>query len=137
MHLNIADLMRTESSFPQDLSVQASLGGGMWLRDGRGVGRVIGSNAADHALDLVTGSNGVGALVLGGVLGLDLVGLAGEDDQASLVGLEALDIGGEALLGEVLATGIDGDTDGGSVKLGDTGSLKEMLEIGPECFQWE
>lgn len=79
---------------------------------------------------------GLGALlVLGGILGLDLVGLAGEDDQASLVGLEALDIGGEALLREILTAGIDGNTDGGSVKLGDTSSLTEMLEMAPDLLE--
>jgi hypothetical protein len=54
-----------------------------------------------------------------GVLGA----LAGEDDQAFLVGLETGDVGGEGLLAEVLAAEIDGDTDSGSHKAGDTSLL--------------
>jgi len=44
---------------------------------------------------------------------LGRLGLAWEKDQASLVCLETLDVGGEGLFGEVLSAGIDRDTDGG------------------------
>jgi hypothetical protein len=54
---------------------------------------------------------------------LGLASLAGEDDELLLVGLEAGDIGGQRLLAQVLAAGVDGNTDGGSVELGDTSSL--------------
>ena len=64
-----------------------------------------------------------GLLVLGGVGLLGLVGLAREHDKAGLVLLQALDVGGEALLGEVLAAGIDRDADGGSIELGNAGGL--------------
>ena len=60
--------------------------------------------------------------VLGG--GVTLLGLAvaaGEEDEALPVFLEALDVGLEALLGEVLAAGVDRDTDGASELAGDTG----------------
>ena len=87
----------------------------------------LGEAGGDRSLDTESGGNGLdglgGVLVLGGVGLLGLVGLAGEEDEAVLVGLQALDIGGEALLGEVLAAGINGDTDGGGKELGDAGSL--------------
>lgn len=79
------------------------------------------------------GSGGVGdgvgdglELVLGGVALLGLVALLGEQDQALLVGLEALDVGGQRLLGDVLATSIDGDTDGGGVLAGDASGLNSV-----------
>jgi len=68
-------------------------------------------------------------LVLGGIGLLGLVGLAGENDEAGLVLLQALDVGGEALLREVLAAGIDRDTDGASIVLGDAGSLFPCVRI--------
>ena len=66
-------------------------------------------------------------LVLGGVALLGLVALLGEQDQALLVGLEALDVGGQGLLGDVLATGVDGDTDGRGVLAGDASGLDSVL----------
>lgn len=66
-------------------------------------------------------------LVLGGVALLGLVALLGEEDQALLVGLEALDVGGQGLLGDVLAASIDGDTDGGGVLAGDASGLYSAL----------
>ena len=51
-------------------------------------------------------------LLLGGVASLWRLGLAWEEHQALLVGLQALDIGLEGLLGEVLAAWVNGDTDG-------------------------
>lgn len=80
------------------------------------------------------GGGGVGGgvgdgleLLLGGVALLGLVALLGEEDQALLVGLEALDVGGQGLLGDVLAAGIDGDTDGGGVLAGDASGLDSAL----------
>jgi hypothetical protein len=70
-------------------------------------------------------------LVLGGIGLLGLVGLAGENDKAGLVLLQALDVGGEALLREVLAAGIDRDTDGASIVLGDAGSLFSCQNLIP------
>lgn len=68
--------------------------------------------------DLVElGDVGLGVTLLGGV------GLAGEEDEALLVGLEAGDVGGKALLAQVLSAEVDRDTDGGSQRLGDTGLL--------------
>jgi hypothetical protein len=64
-----------------------------------------------------------GLLVLGGIGLLRLVGLAREDDETGLVLLQALNVGGKALLREVLAAGIDRDTDGAGIVLGDAGSL--------------
>lgn len=64
-----------------------------------------------------------GLLVLGGIGLLGLVGLAGENDEAGLVVLQALDVRSKGLLGEVMAAGIDGDTDGASVELGNAGGL--------------
>lgn len=66
--------------------------------------------------------------------GLDLLGaglallgcleVAGEEDEALLVGLQALNVGLEGLLGEVLATGVDRDTDGARKLAGDVGLLQ-------------
>lgn len=70
--------------------------------------------------------------VLNGVLAvtsLGLTALAGEDDEALLVGLEAGNVEGQGLLAEVLAASVDGNTDGGSVKLGDTGSLLQKKNL--------
>lgn len=66
-------------------------------------------------------------LVLGGVALLGLVALLGEQDQTLLVGLEALDVGGQGLLGDVLAAGVDGDTDGRGVLAGDASGLDSVL----------
>ena len=90
---------------------------------GEGSGNRLGD--AEGGADALCGLGGL--LVLGGIGLGDLVGLAGEDNQASLVLLKALDVDGEALLGEVLAAGIDGDTDGRSIKLGDTSSLSARV----------
>lgn len=89
-----------------------------------------GLRDAERAADALCGLAGL--LVLGGVGLLGLVGLAGENDKAGLILLQALDVGGEALLGEVLAAGIDRDADGGSVELGNAGGLFFALES--RCF---
>jgi hypothetical protein len=70
--------------------------------------------AVADSLDLL----GAGLALLGGL------GVAGEEDKALLVGLQALNVGLEGLLGEVLATGVDGDTDGARKLAGDVGLLQ-------------
>lgn len=97
----------------------ALLDGAVCVGDGR-----EGQGGVDQGDDLA----GVNVLA---VTSLGLAGLAGEDNQASLVGLEALDVGGKGLLGEVGAAGVDGDTDGGSDKLGDTGGLIVVSIVPP------
>lgn len=64
-----------------------------------------------------------GLLVLGGIGLLGLVGLAGEENEASLVVLQALDIGSETLLREVLAAVVDSNADGGGKETGNASSL--------------
>jgi len=62
--------------------------------------------------------------VLGGSLAvLGRLALAREEDEAALVGLQALDVGLEGLLGKVLAARVDGDTDGGRELAGNAGLL--------------
>lgn len=63
-------------------------------------------------------------LLDGGLALLDRLGLAGEDDEAGAVGLEALHVGFEGFFGEVLAAGVDGDADGGCQLAGDAGFLQ-------------
>ena len=91
------------------------LGNGSRVRNDR----ESGSGRSHNVLD-------VGLL---GVTGLGLAGLAGEDNETLLVGLEAGDVGSEGLLAEVLATVIDGDTDSGSVQLGDTSGLHACQKV--------
>lgn len=81
-----------------------------------GEGRVGEENvvAVADGLDLL----GAGLALLGGL------GVAREEDEALLVGLQALNVGLEGLLGEVLATGVDGDTDGARKLAGDVGLLQ-------------
>jgi len=76
-------------------------------------------------LDLALVASLPGGLHLLGrsLTGLGGLGLAGEEDEASLVGLQALDVGLERLLGQVLAAGVDGDTDGGRQLAWDAGFL--------------
>ena len=76
----------------------------------------------DVAADNLVGRLG-GLDVLGG--GVTLLGLAvaaGEQDEALPVLLEAGDVGLEALLGEVLAAGVDRDTDGAGELAGNASS---------------
>lgn len=65
-------------------------------------------------LDLLS----AGLTLLGGL------GVAGEEDKTLLVGLQTLDVGLEGLLAQVLAAGVDGDTDGGRELAGDVGGLR-------------
>lgn len=69
--------------------------------------------------ELEGSSDGAGSVLGNG----GLLALLGHNDDAGLVGLEALDVAGEGLLGKVLAAEVDGDTDGGGEGLGDTGGL--------------
>jgi hypothetical protein len=90
------------------------LGGGLVVGDGA----LLESNGVVDGQDTGGGGDDVLALlgsldVLGGsVTALGLAVAAGEEDEALLVLLEALDVGLEALLGKVLAAGIDGNADG-------------------------
>jgi len=68
---------------------------------------------------------------------LDLCRLEGEENQAGLVSLEALDVGGEGFLGEVLAATVDGDANLGGFEAGDasglmTGMLARFI-FPPKC----
>lgn len=96
-----------------ELGLLDGLDGGVGVDDGEGGGGVGG------------GAGGGLELLLGGVALLGLVALLGEQDQALLVGLEALDVGGQGLLGDVLAAGVDGDADGGGVLAGDASGLDD------------
>jgi hypothetical protein len=93
---------------------------------------------SDGVLDGQSGGS-AGNDVLGGLGGLDVLGrcvtllglavAAGEEDEALPVLLEALDVGLEALLGKVLAAGVDRDTDGAGELAGDTGGCCGVSEI--------
>lgn len=65
-------------------------------------------------------------LVLRGVTLLRRLDLAGEEDEALLVLLEAQDVGLERLLGQVLAAGVDSNTDGGRQLAWDTSFLQPV-----------
>lgn len=66
---------------------------------------------------------GAGNLFLGSITLLGLSDLAGEEDEAGTVFLEAGNVGGEGFGGEVLAAVINGDTDRGRELAGDTSFL--------------
>ena len=87
-------------------------------------GDVGGSDGEDggDVLGLVDlGDVGLGVTLLGSVA------LAGEEDQALLVGLEAGDVDGKRLLAEVLAAEVDGDANSGSLAAGDTSLLVHIV----------
>ena len=99
------------------------------------VGTTLDRGGKVALLDL---GNGVGQRVDGeggaefGNSGAEILGLsalAGEDDQALLVGLKTGDIGGEGLLAEVLTAVVDGDTDGGGVETRDAGLLWKARDV--------
>jgi hypothetical protein len=69
---------------------------------------------------------GSGDLVGRSVASLGLAVGAGEDDEALLVFLQASDVGLEGLLGEVLSSRVNGDTDGRSELSGNTGFLHKL-----------
>lgn len=113
----VGSLLTLGEVFALDLG--DSLGGGDVL-DGEG-----GVDAGDEALGLALSEGSLGGVDLLGrrVELLELTALAGEEDQASLVVLEAGDIGDEGLLGVVDTAVVNGDADGGSELLGDTSFL--------------
>jgi hypothetical protein len=90
-----------------------------------GDGALLESNSVIDGQDAGGGRDDVLALlggldVLGGsVTALGPAVAAGEEDETLLVLLEALDVGLEALLGEVLAAGVDGNADSGCELAGD------------------
>lgn len=85
------------------------------------VGGSDGEDGGDVAGLVDLGDVGLGVALLGSVA------LAGEENQALLVGLEAGDVDGERLLAEVLAAEVDGDADGGSLVAGDTSLLLDFV----------
>lgn len=95
---------------------------------------VVGELALLDGSLVLDGEGNVGLLDVVVLGGLDLLsrgvtllgglGLAGEEDNAAAVGLQALDVGGKGLLGEVLAAGVDRDTDGGCELAGDASGLR-------------
>lgn len=121
-------------------STSVALLGALVTEDTVGVlgGLVVGDVALLEDSDVLDGEgSGVGGDAVGGLGSLDVLGggvaglglavAAGEEDEALLVLLEALDVGLEALLGEVLAAGVDGNADGLCQLAGDA-SLCAMLE---------
>lgn len=99
------------------------------LGDGLGESGVVdGEGSADaggDALTLAVSESGLDGLDVlgGGVQLLELTALAGEEDQAGLVVLEAGDVLDQGLLGVVGAAVVDRDTDGGGELLGDASLL--------------
>lgn len=109
-------------------SLEAELGVGATLD---GLGHVVLADLVDTlggGLNGQSGGNGRDGVLDVGLLAVTRLGLAtlaGEENELLLVGLEAGDVKGKALLAQVGATVVDRDTDGRSKLLGDTGSLKE------------
>lgn len=95
------------------------LGGG--VVDGEGSAN-LGSVALGLALGGESSLGGVD-LVSGRVKLLELTALAGEEDQAGLVVLEAVDVGDERLLGVVDTAVVNGNTDSAGELGGDTSFL--------------
>jgi hypothetical protein len=102
-------------------------------------GLVVGNLALLELDDVLDGQGREGRLdnVLARLGGLDVLGrsitllrlavAAREEDELALVLLEALHVGLEALLGKVLATGVDGDTDGTGELAGNASSCRELV----------
>lgn len=121
---------------------ETSLGAGVTQLPVRILLALVVSNFAllesDEVLDgkdINGGLDGVLAL-LGGldilsrsITVLRLAIAAREEDEALLVFLEALHVGFEALLREVLAAGIDGDTNGGCELTGNASSLEKLASV--------
>jgi hypothetical protein len=84
-----------------------------------------GVDVGDDTVTLALGKSGLDSLdvLSGGVELLELTALTGEEDQAGLVVLETGNVGDQGLLRVVGAAVVNGDTDGGSELLGDTGLL--------------
>jgi hypothetical protein len=106
---------------------------GSLLTLGEGVALDLGDGSLDGGVDDGEGSADVLGDTLTGLGGLDLLGgrvelleltaLAGEEDQAGLVVLQAGDVLDKGLLGVVGAAVVNGDADGTGELLGDTGLL--------------
>lgn len=100
------------------------------LGDGLGESGVVdGEGSVDAGGDAVTlavSDSGLDSLDVlgGGVELLELAALAGEEDQAGLVVLQAGDVLDQGLLGVVGAAVVDRDTDGGGELLGDASLLE-------------
>jgi hypothetical protein len=96
------------------------------------LGLVVGNVALLEGGDVLDGQDGAADNVVtrlggldvlsGGVTLLGLAVAAGEQDQALPVLLETGNVGLEALLGEVLAAGVDRDTDGAGELAGNASS---------------
>lgn len=63
-----------------------------------------------------------------------LTQLTGEEDEAGLVGLQALNVDGERFVGEVLAAGVNGDADRGCELAGDSSFLYDVKTLSPACL---
>ena len=92
-------------------------------------GDLLNDGLVDNGEDLGGSLDGVSTLggldvLSGSITALGLAVTAGEEDETLPVLLETLDVGLEALLGDVLAAGIDGDTNGGCELAGNTSSLQ-------------
>lgn len=87
-----------------------------------------GQSSGGAANDLLGVLGGLDVLSRGVAL-LGLAVAAGEEDEALPVLLEALDVGLEALLGKVLAAGVDRDTDGASELAGNTGGCGTISRV--------
>lgn len=81
--------------------------------------------AADDLLSILGGLDVLG----GSITLLGLAVTAGEKDEALPELLEALNVGLEALLGEVLAARVDRDTDGAGELAGNTGGCVLLAEL--------
>lgn len=119
-------------------SLEAELGVGATLD---GLGHVVLADLVDTlggGLNGQSGGNGRDGVLDVGLLAVTRLGLAtlaGEENELLLVGLEASDVEGKALLAQVGATVVDRDTDGRSKLLGDTGSLEENSISNPSPSQ--
>jgi hypothetical protein len=95
---------------------------GSLLKDGLVDDGEDGAGGGDGALSLLGGLD----VLSGGVAALGLAVAAGEEDEFLPVLLETLDVGLEALLGEVLAAGVDRDTNGGCKLARNTGGYETL-----------
>lgn len=113
----VGSLLTLGQSGALDLGDGVLLGG---VGDGEG-----STNAGGDTLTLAVGETGLDSLDLlsGRVELLELTALAGEEDQAGLVVLQAGDVVDQRLLRVVGAAVVDRDTDGGSELLGDASLL--------------
>jgi hypothetical protein len=83
----------------------------------------------DEVLTLLGGRD----FLSGSVTTLRLAVAAREEDELLPVLLEALHVGLEALLGQILAAGVDGDTDGARELARDTGSYSKLVHADVYC----